>query len=691
MRIEGSDELTCTRKPTVSSVAETVNHVTLRRLPHRSHSLHTEAAGTPPPDAFGPFRVLHQVGAGTLGPLFRAYEPERDRLVAVKLFTLDLPPERVHELVAEFERLIDTALAHDAIAAPLATGISGGSAYLAHEYVAAESLDVAIRAYGPAPVGDALRVAAQMAGALDFAAVVNVHHGALHPRDALLSPEETRLTGIGVARALERIGIAAPVRRPYSAPERIAGGPWDRRADIFSLAALIHELVWGRRITGAGAAVANSLTEIADGNLPALKSVFARALSEDPDARFATALEFAEALKNAFPNVAVVAPPPKGRTAREKREPLLPLDGPQPPPPSQGFGEPRRSSPGQLASGGGSSKPAPQTDLDLRAAEEARYADVEVAPAIVVDNLATTVDTEDTEAKSLSGKDRSSVVERSAASVPAGLLGAGNAEPPPSRTWPLALMLIFGVVAGLTIGYLAWSRPDAVNRVAPPPAVAANEPAPAPPAGREFTESTVPAAAKETGPAPSPKPAESAVRNPQPAIRNPQSAIRNVESGRLLVRSTPAGATVFVDGREYGQTPVAIRDLARGAHRLRLVRDGYAPAERRVVITEARPSQSLVVPLAAPRATASRGTQTPAPTTPSTMGRYAGDLVIESKPSGAKVYIDNKVAGTTPLSLRNVAVGSHVVRLERDGYRRWSSSVRVVAAERNRVTASLER
>jgi PEGA domain-containing protein len=465
------------------------------------------------------------------------------------------------------------------------------------------------------------------------------------------------------------------VRRPYSAPERIAGGPWDRRADIFSLAALVHELVWGRRITGAGAAAASSLTEIADGSLPALRSVFARALSEDPDARFATALEFAEALKNAFPNVAVVAPPPKGRPAREQREPLLPLDGAQPAEVA------RDVSPAIVAAGvAQSTKPATETDLDLRAAEQARYADVEVAPAMVVDNLATTVDTADTESKSSSGKDRSSVstvVERSSASVPAGLLAAADAEPAPSRTWPLALMLIFGVIAGLAIGYVAWSRPDPVNRVAPPPVVAANEPAPAPRAGREFTESTVPAATKAVPPPPS----------PASAIRTPPSA-----TGRLLVRSTPAGATVFVDGREHGQTPVAIRDLALGAHRVRLVRDGYAPAERRVVVTEARPSHSLVVPLAAPRATASRGTQsTPAPATPSTMGRYAGDLVIESKPSGAKVYLDNKLAGTTPLSLRNVAVGSHVVRLERDGYRRWSSAVRVVAAERNRVTASLER
>src|SRR6185436_5538588 len=51
--------------------------------------LHTEAAGAAPPDAFGPFRVLHQVGAGALGPVFRAFDPGRNRLVAIKLFRLD--------------------------------------------------------------------------------------------------------------------------------------------------------------------------------------------------------------------------------------------------------------------------------------------------------------------------------------------------------------------------------------------------------------------------------------------------------------------------------------------------------------------------------------------------------------------------------------------------------------------------
>src|SRR4051794_33745823 len=198
---------------------------------------------------------------------------------------------------------------HPALAAPLATGISGVSAFLVQDYVAADSLDLAVREYGPAPVGDALRVAALLAGALDFAAAVQVTHGALHPRDVLLSSDDTRLTGLGITRALETIGVVAPVRRPYTAPERIAGTEWDRRADVFSLAALMYELMWGRRVSGLGAKAASHLTAIDGADLVALKQVFARALAERPDERFATALEFAEALRLACPEVAVAPEP----------------------------------------------------------------------------------------------------------------------------------------------------------------------------------------------------------------------------------------------------------------------------------------------------------------------------------------------------------------------------------------------
>ena len=179
--------------------------------------LHTEASGTAPPDAFGPFRVLDQVGAGALGPVFRASDSDRGRLVAVKVFQLDLAPERMHRLDTELEALVAAGLAHPAIVAPLATGTDGVVVYLVQEYVPADSLDVLMRDHGlasPHPI----HVAAQLAAALDCAAALKVLHGALHPRDVLISAGDARLTGLGVAGAIEKAGVTAPLRRPYLPP-----------------------------------------------------------------------------------------------------------------------------------------------------------------------------------------------------------------------------------------------------------------------------------------------------------------------------------------------------------------------------------------------------------------------------------------------------------------------------------------
>jgi hypothetical protein len=66
-------------------------------------------------------------------------------------------------------------------------------------------------------------------------------------------------------------------------------------------------------------------------------------------------------------------------------------------------------------------------------------------------------------------------------------------------------------------------------------------------------------------------------------------------------------------------------------------------------------------------------------------------LVIESRPSGAAVIVDGRNVGTTPMSLGDVAIGSHAVRLERDGYRVWASGVSISAGTQNRITASLEK
>jgi eukaryotic-like serine/threonine-protein kinase len=183
---------------------------------------------------------VHQVGAGVLGPVFRGYDPEQDRAVAIKAFALDLTPEQAHDVAEDLGRLPTLSLKHPSIITPFAAGSEGSTAYLVQEYFVAESADVALKQYGPAPVPDAMRLIGQLAGALDFAAAAGIHHGALHPRDILVAPQEVRLSGLGVVEALERVGYRAPVRRPYAAPERAAGGGFGSPADVFSIAGVSY-------------------------------------------------------------------------------------------------------------------------------------------------------------------------------------------------------------------------------------------------------------------------------------------------------------------------------------------------------------------------------------------------------------------------------------------------------------------
>jgi hypothetical protein len=70
--------------------------------------------------------------------------------------------------------------------------------------------------------------------------------------------------------------------------------------------------------------------------------------------------------------------------------------------------------------------------------------------------------------------------------------------------------------------------------------------------------------------------------------------------------------------------------------------------------------------------------------------RFSGSVLFESHPTGVSVYLDNKLIGVTPLQLADVRAGSHVVRLEKTGFKRWTASVSVVAGQRTRVAASLE-
>jgi hypothetical protein len=67
-----------------------------------------------------------------------------------------------------------------------------------------------------------------------------------------------------------------------------------------------------------------------------------------------------------------------------------------------------------------------------------------------------------------------------------------------------------------------------------------------------------------------------------------------------------------------------------------------------------------------------------------------GTLVIESEPSGAQVYLNQQPAGITPLTLPNTRARAYAVRIDADGYARWSRGIYVVMNQQTRITARLE-
>jgi hypothetical protein len=714
--------------------------------------------------------VLHQIGIGTLGPVFRTYEPTRDRLVAVKVFRLDIIPEQAQVLAAALSRAVDASLFHPSIVEPIASGVEGTLAYRAEEYVAAESLDVAMRHYAPAPIEKALPFITQLAGAIDFARAAGVGHGGLHPRDIFVTPDEARATGFGVVDALEQVGIRAPIRRPYSAPERIDGTGWSTPADIFALAAITFELLTGRRPSGTGAEI---------GALPegprseALHAVLARAMDDDPSRRYPTALAFAGALESAARGEAAAS----GAAASFAAVPVPPVPvSPVPDVTIAGSGiavtpgefevdenlDPASVRGGGVASYGvASSPPLDEVELDTGAprgagalddfdagpgagdayvapepvraiaptlfdheaghgedvrgaSREAREHEQEedVAGDVSVDDEPASFDAagpvaRDAHATSFGGpgsifaRDAGPAVSSATETVYAAeapMLEAVEPGPDPHDVpdrsgpaiLPIAVVMLPLLLGAFGAGYFVGSR----DRLAPPAPEATAEPAPAasgpatPQKPGQYSEQQVTPPAPAGGTAAlAPRgiegPAPRGVEGPAPARPEAARPGRTVTAGNLVVRSTPSRAAVTVNGRWRGRTPLTLDPLPFGTYVVRIVQDGFRPTREEVTLSARAASRTITARLepTAPRATVRRG----APAAGAT-----GSLYVDSRPRGATVFLNGKSVGQTPLSLPEVAVGAHEVRIEMAGKKTWTSTARVVPATMARVTGSLE-
>jgi serine/threonine protein kinase len=676
---------------------------------------------------------LHQVGVGALGPVFRTYEPTRDRLVAIKVFRLDVTPEQARALADELSAAAEAGLFHPSIVEPIAAGVEGTVAYRADEYVAAETLDVAMRHYAPAPIDKVMPFITQLAGAIDFARAAGVGHGALHPRDVFVTPEEARASGFGVVDALERVGLRAPVRRPYTAPERVDGQPWGTPADVFSLAVIAYELLTGRRPSGTGVDIGPLTGTSIGASVERLQAVLARAMDANPARRYPTALAFAGAIEES------TSPEPVSVAAAAPAIPIAPAAMP-PKQPVAATLEPvdddikserdvdeahheltlrerdradLDESQALTADAHRASEPEAESDrlfidavIGAAADSQSRYRDddyeltaptresdpelpelAEAPPArpVVSPGRRSAWDA-DRDRERLSAESQYDY-RPAAAVVPA----------QGSRMLPLAAMLSIGLLVGFAVGYGVGSRGPAVEPSAAE--VTGSKPEPAPSGAKPYSEQAV---APQQTPARQPPSTLPPVASESPTASPP--GVATATTGRIEVRSTPPKAGVTVNGRWRGRTPLSIEKLPFGQYSVRIVQPGYVVAREDFTLTGEDSSRTLSVRLqpetTAPRAAPQRpapqpapaaGSARPAPAEQQRPGSYTGSIYVDSRPRGAQVFVDGRAVGTTPLSVPDVAIGSHVVRLELSDHRSWSVVTRVSAGRQERVTGSLER
>ena len=195
------------------------------------------------PLQLGPYQIVGVLGAGGMGTVYQARDTRLNRMVAIKVSEA--------RFSGRFER---EARAVAALNHPhICTLYDVGPNYLVMEYVEGRPLE------GPMPVTQALRLAIQMADALEAAHRKGIIHRDLKPGNVLVTKSGVKILDFGLAKMEETApgeGTLQATRTEegaivgtteYMSPEQAQGKPVDARSDIFSFGAVLYEMVTGRR------------------------------------------------------------------------------------------------------------------------------------------------------------------------------------------------------------------------------------------------------------------------------------------------------------------------------------------------------------------------------------------------------------------------------------------------------------
>ena len=252
----------------------------------------------------GPYEIVAPIGAGGMGEVYRAQDTRLDRAVAIKVLTEALAGEPTFRKRFEREARVVATLNHPHIC----TLHDVGPDYLVMEYIEGVPLR------GPLPLPEALRLAIQIADAVDAAHRNGITHRDLKPGNILVTKVGVKVLDFGLAKRApqpvapgwEAATISSDVTREgailgtpqYMSPEQLEGKEADQRSDIFAFGCVLYEMISGRSAfegKSAAAIVAAilqteppTLSTVRPESPPSLDHLVVRCVAKDPEDRWQT-------------------------------------------------------------------------------------------------------------------------------------------------------------------------------------------------------------------------------------------------------------------------------------------------------------------------------------------------------------------------------------------------------------------
>ncbi|MBN9389209.1 MAG: Stk1 family PASTA domain-containing Ser/Thr kinase [Chloroflexi bacterium] len=259
------------------------------------------------------YELQSKIGDGGMAAVYKALDLKLNRVVAVKILRDSYAADP--QFLARFKREAEQAasLNHPNIVRVFDVGDEGDVHYIVMEYVEGSSLKDIILSEAPLPVSRALEMGAQIADGIGYAHSTGLIHRDIKPQNILIDMSgRVKITDFGIAKSatastLTEAGITLGTVH-YFSPEQAKGLPVMPQSDIYSIGVVLYEMLTGRIPFDSDNPVALALKHIEEmppplrrfnpSIPPVVEQIVLKALSKDPNQRFATAAQLSKALRN---------------------------------------------------------------------------------------------------------------------------------------------------------------------------------------------------------------------------------------------------------------------------------------------------------------------------------------------------------------------------------------------------------